>query len=376
MINHTKGLFLTVFIFCYNENGCSMKGEVMMKKAFFAEPGKVIIKEVEKPTIQAPDDVIIRVIRTCVCGSDLWNFRGINDFKPGEENSGHEALGIVEETGEAITTVKPGDFVISPFTHGCGHCAACEAGFDGSCEEHADNFSNGVQAEYFRVTHGQWSLVKVPGQPDDYTEDMLKSLLTLADVMPTGYHAAGVANVKPGDTVVVMGDGAVGLCAIIAAKLRGAKKIISTSRHADRQALAKEFGATDNVAERGDEAVKKIMELTDGAGADAVLECVGTEQSTETAMKVGRPGSIVGRVGLPHTPKQDMTAPFYKNIIVGGGPASVTTYDKQKGLVKAVLEGKINPGKVFTKTFTLDDIQAAYQGMSDREVIKSYVIVD
>lgn len=204
---------------------------------------------------------------------------------------------------------------------------------------------------------------------------MLKSLLTLADVMATGYHAARVANVNAGDTVVVMGDGAVGLCAIIAAKMRGAKKIISTSRHADRQALAKEFGATDNVAERGDEAVQKIMELTNGAGADAVLECVGTEQSTDTAMKVGRPGAIVGRVGLPHTPKMDMTLPFYNNTIVGGGPASVTTYDKDV-LLKAVLDGDINPGKVFTKSFDLDQIQEAYEAMDKREVIKSYIIMD
>ena len=193
--------------------------------------------------------------------------------------------------------------------------------------------------------------------------------------MATGYHATRVANVSKGDTVVVMGDGAVGLCAIIAAKMRGAKKIISTSRHADRLALAKEFGATDNVAERGDEAIQKIMELTNGAGADAVLECVGTEQSTDTAMKVGRPGSVVGRVGLPHTPKQDMTTPFYKNLVVGGGPASVTTYDKEV-LLKAVLDGEINPGKVFTNSFRLDDIEKAYAGMDERKVIKSYIIVN
>lgn len=202
--------------------------------------------------------------------------------------------------GDDITTVKPGDFVIAPFTHGCGHCAACLSSFDGTCQSHSDNFSEGVQAEYIRFQHAQWALVKIPGQPSDYSEGMLKSLLTLADVMATGYHAARVANVHAGDTVVVMGDGAVGLSAIIAAKMRGAKRIISTSRHADRQALAKKFGATDNVAARGDDAVKQIMELTNNQGADAVLECVGTEQSTYTAMQVGRPGSIIGRVGLPH----------------------------------------------------------------------------
>lgn len=346
-----------------------------MKKAFFASKGQMELKDVDKPTIQQPDDVIIKVLRACVCGSDLWNFRGINPVEAHSENSGHEAIGIVEEVGEAITTVKPGDFVIAPFTHGCGHCAACRAGFDGSCQDHSDNFSTGVQGEYIRFQHGQWALVKVPGQPADYSEGMKKSLLTLADVMATGYHAARVANVGAGDTVVVMGDGAVGLCAIIAAKMRGAKKIISTSRHADRQALAAEFGATDNVAVRGDDAVKAIMDLTDGAGADAVLECVGTEQSTATAMKVGRPGAVVGRVGLPHTPKQDMAAPFYQNTIVAGGPASVTVYDKEV-LLKAVLDGEINPGKVFTKTFDLDHIQEAYQAMDQRQVIKSYLKMD
>ena len=346
-----------------------------MKKAFFASKSQMELKDVDKPTIQQPDDVIIKVLRACVCGSDLWNFRGINPVEAHSENSGHEAIGIVEEVGEAITTVKPGDFVIAPFTHGCGHCAACRAGFDGSYQDHSDNFSTGVQGEYSRFQHGQWALVKVPGQPADYSEGMKKSLLTLADVMATGYHAARVANVGAGDTVVVMGDGAVGLCAIIAAKMRGAKKIISTSRHADRQALAAEFGATDNVAVRGDDAVKAIMDLTDGAGADAVLECVGTEQSTATAMKVGRPGAVVGRVGLPHTPKQDMAAPFYQNTIVAGGPASVTAYDKEV-LLKAVLDGEINPGKVFTKTFDLDHIQEAYQAMDQRQVIKSYLKMD
>ena len=346
-----------------------------MKSAVFAKASQMKLVDIDKPTVQAPDDVIIKVVRTCVCGSDLWNFRGINPVEANAENSGHEAIGIVEEVGEDITTVKPGDFVIAPFTHGCGHCAACRAGFDGSCQSHTDNFSNGVQAEYIRFQHGQWALVKIPGKPSDYSEGMLKSLLTLADVMATGYHAARVANVNAGDTVVVMGDGAVGLCAIIAAKMRGAKRIISTSRHADRLALAKEFGATDNVEERGDEAVKKIMDLTSGNGADSVLECVGTKQSTDTAMKVGRPGAIIGRVGLPHTPKQDMTTPFYKNTIVAGGPASVTTYDKAV-LLKAVLDGEINPGKVFTKSFSLDDIDAAYKGMDQRQVIKSYVIVN
>lgn len=344
-----------------------------MKSAMFMKKGLVEVQDVDKPTVKNPDDVVIKVLRACVCGSDLWAYRGLDDKPANSINSGHEAIGIVEEVGADITTVKPGDFVIAPFTHGCGHCPACLAGFDGVCQDHSDNFSNGTQAEYYLAQHAQWSLVKVPGKPEDYSEAMLKSFLTLADVMATGYHAARVADVKPGDTVVVMGDGAVGLSAIIAAKLRGAKRIISTSRHNDRRELAAEFGATDNVAERGDEAVEKILAMTNG-GVDAVLECVGTAQSTDTAMKVGRPGAIVGRVGLPHDATIDMATPFYRNTAVAGSPASVTTYDKDL-LLKAVLDGKINPGKVFTKTFTLDEIDDAYQAMADRQVIKSYVKV-
>ncbi|MFD1454519.1 alcohol dehydrogenase catalytic domain-containing protein [Levilactobacillus lanxiensis] len=346
-----------------------------MKTTMFMEPGKVQIEDIDKPTVQAPDDVIIHVVRTCVCGSDLWAYRGLEDKEKHSENTGHEAIGIVEEVGSDITTVQPGDFVIAPFTHGCGHCAACRAGFDGDCQNHTDNFSNGVQAEYIRFQHGEWALVKIPGKPADYSEEMLKSLLTLADVMATGYHAARVANVSTGDTVVVVGDGAVGLCGVIAAQMRGAKRIIIMSRHEDRQKLATEFGATDIIAERGDDAVAKVMAMTNNAGADAVLECVGTEQSNDTAMKVGRPGAIVGRVGLPHEPKMDMSSSFYSNTIIAGGPASVTTYDKQT-LLKAVLDGDIHPGKVFTKSFKLDAIDDAYQAMTKREAIKSLVVVD
>ncbi|MCI1986620.1 MAG: zinc-binding dehydrogenase [Lactobacillus sp.] len=346
-----------------------------MKDTLFMAPGKVAIEDVAKPTIEADDDVLIHVVRACVCGSDLWGYRGQDQQAPHSQNNGHEAIGIVEAVGSAITTLVPGDFVIAPFTHGCGHCAACRAGFEGGCLSHQDNFSNGAQAEYMRYQHGEWSLVKIPGQPSDYSEGMLKSLLALADVMATGYHAARVAHVGAGDTVVVVGDGAVGLCGVIAAKMRGAKRIIAMSRHEDRQALARVFGATDIVAERGDDGVAKVLALTNGDGADAVLECVGTEQSVDTAVKVGRPGAAVGRVGVPHNPEMDLTPVFYCNTTIAGGPASVTTYDKQV-LLQAVLNGEINPGLVFTKTFKLDDIDAAYQAMDKREAIKSYVIVD
>lgn len=285
---------------------------------------------------------------------------------------GHEAIGIVEEVGSEVTNVAVGDFVIAPFTHGCGHCAACLAGFDGNCLN-APAGGSAYQAEYLLFNNADWALVKVPGDSKSFSDEMLNSLLSLADVMATGYHAAVSAEVKTGDTVVVMGDGAVGLCGIIGAKLLGAKRIIAMSRHADRQKLATEFGATDIIAERGDEAVARVMELTDG-GADAVLECVGTEQSVDTAVKVGRPGAVVGRVGVPQKSDINTNNLFWRNIGLRGGIASVTTYDKSV-LLNAVLSGKIEPGKVFTQSFSLDDIQSAYEAMDQRTAIKSLVKV-
>lgn len=344
-----------------------------MKAATFMEPGKMVITERDKPVIEAGSDAIIKIVRACVCGSDLWWYRGISD-RPSGSYAGHEAIGIVEEVGSDVTNVAVGDFVVVPFTHGCGHCAACKAGFDGNCTNHVPGKNIGYQAEYLRYTNADWALVKIPGQPSDYSEEKLNSLLTLSDVMATGYHAAKTAEVKDGDTVVVMGDGAVGLCGVIAAKLLGAKRIIAMSRHKDRQELALEFGATDIIAERGDQAVEKLMELTNGDGADAILECVGTEQSVETAVQLGRPGAIVGRVGVPQKAEMNTNNLFWKNIGLRGGIASVTTFDKEV-LLEAVLNDKINPGKVFTKSFALDDIQAAYEAMDKREAIKSLVIV-
>lgn len=344
-----------------------------MKVATFIESGKMTVTEAPVPEIQKDTDAIIKIVRACVCGSDLWWFRGISKREP-NSYTGHEAIGIVETVGNAVTSVKSGDFVIVPFTHGCGKCAACRAGFDGNCTNMEPGGNAGYQGEYLRFTNADWALIKIPGQPSDYSDDVLNSLLTLADVMATGYHAAKTAEVKAGDTVVVMGDGAVGLCGVIGAKLLGATRIIAMSRHADRQALAKEFGATDIVAERGDEAVEKVMALTNGAGVDAVLECVGTEQSVETAVNVCRPGAVIGRVGVPQKAEMNTNTLFWKNIGLRGGVASVTTYDKEL-LLDAVLTEKINPGKVFTKRFNLDDIQAAYEAMDKREAIKSLVIV-
>ncbi|MGQ2376250.1 zinc-dependent alcohol dehydrogenase family protein [Companilactobacillus zhachilii] len=344
-----------------------------MRAATFIEPGKMEVRDYPMPTIQKPTDAIIKIIRACVCGSDLWWYRGISKREAGS-TVGHEAIGIVESVGSEVTDVKVGDFVIAPFTHGCGHCAACLAGFDGDCLNKEAGGNGGYQGEYLRFINANWALVKIPGQPEDYSDEMLNNFLALADVMATGFHAAKSAEVKKGDTVVVMGDGAVGLSGVLSAKLLGAKRIIAMSRHEDRQKLAKEFGATDIVAERGDAAVEKVMELTK-TGADAVLECVGTEQSVDTAVKVGRPGAIVGRVGVPQKAEMNTNNLFWKNIGLRGGIASVTTDDKEV-LLDAVLSGKINPGKVFTKRFDLDHIQDAYEAMDKRTAIKSLLIID
>lgn len=345
-----------------------------MKAAVFLGPGKVETQDVPKPQLQKPTDAIIKIVRASVCGSDLWWFRGIS-HRDANSLVGHEAIGIVEEVGAEVHDIHVGDFVITPFTHGCGHCAACLAGFDGDCLNQEAGGNGGYQGQYLRFTNANWALVKIPGQPSDYSDEMLNSFVTLADVMATGYHAAASAEVKQGDTVVVMGDGAVGLCGVIAAKLRGAKRIIAMSRHEDRQKMAIAFGATDIVPERGDEAVQKVLAMTNGAGADAVLECVGTEQSVDTATKVGRPGAVVGRVGVPQKPEMNTNNLFWRNIGLRGGIASVTTDDKQL-LLKAVLNGGIHPGKVFTQRFDLEHIQDAYDAMDQRKAIKSLIVVE
>lgn len=346
-----------------------------MKSAIFQKAGLVTIEDVEKPIIQEEDDVIIKVVRACVCGSDLWSYGQGDHKKAHSMNDGHEAIGIVEAVGSEITTVQPGDFVIVPFTHGCGECDACRAGFDGTCDRHPgySNWSFGFQSEYIRFHHGNWALVKVPGQPSDYSEGMIKSLLTLADVMPTGYHAARCANVQRGDKVVVIGDGAVGQCAVIAAKMLGASQILLMSRHEDRQQMALASGATAVVAERGDEGIAKVRELL-GGGADAALECVGTEAAFDQALGVLHNGGRVGYVGVPHYNNRPIGSTFAQNISLAGGSASVTTYDKQV-LLKAVLDGDINPGRVFTQSYGLEEINQAYQDMQDRKTIKSMVIV-
>lgn len=342
-----------------------------MKAAIYKGIGQMVCEERPKPSITDGSDAIIRVVRACVCGSDLWFYRDGGHTVDGQ--TGHEAIGVVETVGSDVTVAKPGDFVIVPFPFSCGECPVCKAGFESSCPHggyFGDSDGMGCQAEYLRVPQANGTLVVVPGDAKDFSDAMLASLLTLSDVMSTGYHAAASAEVKHGDTAVVFGDGAVGLCAVLSAKLMGASRIISMSRHADRQKIAREFGATDFVEGRGDEAVAKVLELTNGYGADAVLECVGSALSNDTAMKVARAGAIVGRVGLPHGVEADIPGLFYRNVGLRGGPAPVRTYDMQR-LLKEVLDGTINPGIVYTSEYTLDDIQEAYAAMDERRTVKS-----
>ncbi len=252
------------------------------------------LEERPSPTVEAPSDAIVRVVASCICGSDLWPYRGENDITPGDV-IGHEIIGVVEEAGPAVRSFKPGDFVIVPFCHCDNTCPHCEAGTTSACVN--VGVTKGGQGEYVRVTQAEGSLVRTDGMPD---EALLPSLLTLTDVMATGWHAAVASRVKPGSTAVVVGDGAVGLCGVLAASQMGAERVIAMSRHEPRQKIALEFGATDIVAERGEEGEERIRELTQGVGADSVLECVGTNGAMDTAFKIARPGSTVGFVGVPH----------------------------------------------------------------------------
>ena len=344
-----------------------------MKAAVFVEPGRIEVHTVPRPTIEKPRDAIVRIVRACVCGSDLWWYRGISKRAQGSL-VGHEAIGVIDEVGDDVRSLKPGDFVIVPFTHACGECAACRRGFDANCANAEPGGNAGYQGEYLRVYNCETSLVAVPGDPKRFDEAQLASLLTLSDVMATGYHAARSARVSSGGTAVVVGDGAVGLCGVLSASMLGAERIIAMSRHADRQQQALRFGATDIVAERGDEAIERVMELTGGAGADSALECVGSAQSTLTALGCVCAGGAVGRVGVPHVGEGDvdLNALFWKNITLSGGPASVATYDREV-LLDAVLDGRITPGEVFTASFDLADIADAYAAMDERQAIKSMV---
>ena len=344
-----------------------------MKAAIFQGPWKIEVGERPDPTIKEPTDAVVRVVLACVCGSDLWYYRGETDFPVGSP-IGHEFIGVVEHVGDEVRHVAKGDFVISPFAYSDGTCPNCQAGMTTACWNGgfipAGN-GDGGQGEFVRVPLADGTLVKVPRST--YSDEIMKSLLTLSDVMGTGHHAAVSAEVEPGDTVAVVGDGAVGLCAILAAKRLGAVRILALSRHPARQQLAREFGATDIVEERGEVAVEAVKHVTDGIGVDAALECVGTNEAMQTTLAIARPGSIVGYVGVPHGVEMPVPTLFYRNIGAHGGPAPARAY--LPALLDDVLAGRINPGRVFDFTTDLDGIAQAYAAMDERRAIKSLVKV-
>jgi threonine dehydrogenase-like Zn-dependent dehydrogenase len=318
------------------------------------------------PTIVKPTDAIVRTVATCVCGSDLWRYRGIQEVtRP--TPIGHEYVGVVEAVGPDVNSVTPGQFVVGGFLTSDNTCPLCKAGAHANCVNVTGY--DGCQAELIRVQNADGTLLATPEQPD---EAMVPSILALSDVMCTGWHAAVSADVRPGSTAVVVGDGAVGLSGVLAARQLGAERVIAMSRHADRQALAREFGATDIVAARGDEGVEALKELTGGLGADAVLECVGTDESVVQALRSARPGGMVGWVGVPHVTDIPQEHMFWKNVGLRGGPAPVRAY--LPDLLKRVWDGRIQPGRVFDLTLPLDEVAKGYAAMDERRSIKSLLL--
>lgn len=342
-----------------------------MRATVMYSAGDVRVENVPDARINKPTDALVRVTRACICGSDLWPYKSMEPSETGVV-MGHEAVGVVEEVGADVRNVKRGDLVVMPFAWSDGACEFCRGGLQTSCL-HGGFFGNadvaGAQAEAVRVPLADGTLYALPGGGG---EALLPSLLTLSDVMGTGHHAAVAARVGPGKTVAVVGDGAVGLCGVIAARRLGAERIIILGRHADRTALAREFGATDVVSERGEEAVERVRELTDGLGAHSVLECVGTEQSTQTSVSIARPGGAVGRVGVPHYEAIPLAQPtFYNNVTVSGGPAPVRAYIDE--LLPDILEGRIEPGRVFDRVVGLEGVPEGYRAMNEREALKVMV---
>ncbi|MGV9356033.1 zinc-dependent alcohol dehydrogenase family protein [Streptomyces misionensis] len=334
-----------------------------MRGAVIHAPGDVRFETLDDPRILHPTDAVIRTAATCVCGSDLWPYRGLEPI--GDPHPmGHEYVGFVEEVGSEVTSVKPGQFVVGSFATSDNTCANCRNGFQSNCLHR--EFLSTCQADVVRIPQAQGTLVAVDGVPD---EAFWPGLLAVSDVMGTGWWAADAAEVVPGSTAVVVGDGAVGLCAVIAARERGAERIIAMSRHEPRQRLAREFGATDIVTERGDEGVARIKELTGGIGADSVLECVGTAQAMRQALRSARPGGTVGFVGVPHEVAVDGQELFFSHVGLRGGPAPVRRY--LPDLIDRVLTGRIEPGKVFDLTLPLEQVAEGYRAMDERRAVKA-----
>jgi threonine dehydrogenase-like Zn-dependent dehydrogenase len=335
--------------------------------------GDVRVENVSDAALVAPTDALVTVTRAAICGSDLWPYRTMEPSDTGRR-MGHEFIGVVEAAGGDVRTVKQGDLVVTPFLWSDGTCVFCREGLHTSCLHGGRYGADGVdggQGEAVRVPQADGTLVVLPVGRDDA---LMPSLLTLSDVMATGHHTALSAEVGPDKSVAVVGDGAVGLCGVIAARRLGAERIVILGRHPDRVALAREFGATDVVSERGDEAVERVRELTGGFGAHSVLECVGLPQSTLTALRIARPGGAVGRVGLPQENSiPEAIATFFANLTISGGPAPARAYIEE--LLPDVLEGRIEPGRVFDRVGPLDEVPDGYRAMDEREAIKVMVEV-
>lgn len=324
-------------------------------------------EELDAPKIIEPTDAIVRLSASCICGSDLWPYRGVQPTTA-PTPMGHEYCGIVEEVGLAVTSLKPGQFVIGSFFASDNTCPHCQAGYQTSCRHR--QLVGGAQAPMLRVPLADGTLVATREVPSD---DLVPSMLAASDVLGTGWFAAEAANVKPGATVVVVGDGAVGLLAILSAKQLGAERIIAMSRHEPRQKLAREFGATDIVTERGADGVARIKELTKGVGADSVLECVGSQQSMLQAIEATRPGGHVSYVGVPHGVSLDGQKLFFSHVHLHGGPAPVRRY--LPALIELISSRKIEPGKVFDLTLPLDQVAEGYRAMDERRAIKTLLRV-
>jgi threonine dehydrogenase-like Zn-dependent dehydrogenase len=334
-----------------------------MQATMLYGPRNVRFEERPDPTIINPTDAIIRIAAACVCGSDLWPYRGIAPITE-PTPMGHEYCGIVEQVGSAVKNIKPGQFVVGSFFASDNTCPNCQFGYQSSCMHR--EMVGGAQAPLLRVPLADGTLVATPEVP---SANVIPSLLTASDVLGTGWFAADAANVKPGATVVVVGDGAVGLLGVLSARQMGAERIIAMSRNTSRQKLARKFGATDIVAERGEEGVDRIMDMTNGIGADSVLECVGTQEAMMQAIRSTRKGGYVSYVGVPHGVELNGEGLFFSHVHLHGGPAPVRRYLPR--LIDLVWNGKINPGKVFDLALPLSQVAEGYRAMDERRAIKS-----
>lgn len=334
-----------------------------MKATLIHGPRDIRYESVPDPSLLAPTDAIIRTSVTCVCGSDLWPYRGANPFN-GPTTMGHEYCGIVEEIGSEVRNIRKGQFVIGSFATSDNTCRNCRHGYQSACVQR--QWINAAQAPYLRVPLADGTLVPTNDLP---SPDLLPSLLTLSDVMGTGWFAAQAANVAPGATAVVVGDGAVGLLAVLSAKLLGAERIIAMSRHPSRQQLAREFGATDIITERGPDGIARIKDLTAGLGVDSALECVGTQESMQQAIQSVRPGGSVSYVGVPHGVTIEGPQLFYGHARLHGGPAPVRRFLPE--LIDRVFAGAINPGNVFDLELPLHQVAEGYRAMDERRAIKA-----